>query len=124
MIITNHSDRFTAYFATMSVRSFSKVDNTIFSSDNNHALPTNASEESLDTLLTNGIKGHALSAKLSHVLSSSYADSDVRDSLQLIDAHLINNTMEARRRVRADVQHSLLEADAHIMQRFGNIAHV
>ena len=65
-----------------------------------------------------------LSNKLSSVLSSSYADSEIRDALQVLDRYQIKNTPETRRAIRLDVQKEAIERHGDIIRDFSQVAEV
>lgn len=69
-------------------------------------------------------RSSALQARISDVLSSSYSDIDIRDSLKTLDLHDINNTPESRRNLRLQVQQELIQCDGEIIQDFGQVAEV
>ena len=83
--------------------------------------------EELDDKLTTSStsqKASILSTKISSVLSSTYADSDIRDALQILDAKQAKNTLETRRAVRLDVQKEVIERNGDIINNFGEVAEV
>ena len=83
--------------------------------------------EELDEKLTTSStsqKANVLSSRISSVLSSSYADSDIRDALQILDSNKIQNTLETRRAVRLDVQKEVIERNGDIVKDFGEVAEV
>ncbi|KAK6596985.1 hypothetical protein H4I96_09637 [Botrytis cinerea] len=63
-----------------------------------------------------------LSSKVTSVLSASYADSDIRDALSLLDKRGIQNTAETRRQLRLDVQKEVIESNGDIIREFGHVA--
>lgn len=65
-----------------------------------------------------------LSSKVTSVLSASYADSDIRDALSLLDKRGIQNTAETRRQLRLDVQKEVIESNGDIIREFGHVAEV
>jgi len=65
-----------------------------------------------------------LSSKVSSVLSTSYADSDFRDALLLLDERGVLNTTETRRQLRLDVQKELIDSNGEIIAEFGKVAEV
>ena len=69
-------------------------------------------------------RSNALANKLSSVLSASYADSEIRDALRILDDKQVRNTAEARRRVRLDVQKEVIERNGDIIKDFGQVAEV
>lgn len=66
----------------------------------------------------------ALSNKLNSVLSASYADSDIRGALEILDGRGIQNTPETRRQLRLDVQKEVIDSNGKIVQDFGKVAEV
>lgn len=66
----------------------------------------------------------ALANKLTSVLSSSYADSDIRDALETLDARGVQNSAETRRQLRLDVQKEVIDCNGEIIQDFGKVAEV
>ena len=69
-------------------------------------------------------KANALSTKLATVLSSSYADSEIREALRLLDIRNVNNAKDSRRTLKANVQKEVIDADEHIIDDFGKVAEV
>jgi len=66
----------------------------------------------------------ALSTRITSVLSSSYADLDIRDALETLDARGIQNTPEARRNLRLDVQREIIQCNGEVVRDFGRVAEV
>lgn len=66
----------------------------------------------------------ALSNRLTSVLSASYADSDIRDSLETLSIREIHNTAGTRRQLRLDVQKEVVDSNAEIVRDFGKVAEV
>ncbi|OAX83112.1 hypothetical protein ACJ72_02537 [Emergomyces africanus] len=64
----------------------------------------------------------ALSNKLNSVLSASYADSDIRGALEILDNRGIQNTPEIRRQLRLDIQKEVIDSNGRIVQDFGKVA--
>lgn len=71
-----------------------------------------------------GQRSVALSNKLSGVLSVSYADSEIRDALHLLDLKNVQNTPDLRRSIRFDLQKDVIECNSSIVQEFGQVAEV
>lgn len=65
-----------------------------------------------------------LSSKVTSVLSTSYADSDFRDALLLLDERGVANTAETRRKLRLDLQKELIDSNGEIITEFGKVAEV
>lgn len=63
-----------------------------------------------------------LQARVTSVLSASYADLDIRDALAILDARDTHNTPELRRRFRLDVQEELIKCNGEVVQDFGRVA--
>ena len=69
-------------------------------------------------------KSTAFSNRITEVLTSSYADLEIRDALENLDASGFENTPEARRQLRSDVQMDMLRCNGEIVKDFGNVAKV
>lgn len=67
-------------------------------------------------------KSNALQNRITSVLSASYADLEIRDALNVFDQRNLNNTAEARRNLRLDVQEELIQCNGEIVQDFGQVA--
>ncbi|CZS98370.1 related to COG6-conserved oligomeric golgi complex [Rhynchosporium agropyri] len=67
-------------------------------------------------------RSNPLASKVTSVLSASYADSDIRDALTLLDQRDIQNNAETRRQLRLDVQKEVLESNGDIIEEFGHVA--
>lgn len=65
-----------------------------------------------------------LSSKVTAVLSTSFADTDFRDALQLLDERGVVNNPETRRRLRLDLQKELIDSNGDIISQFGKVAEV
>lgn len=65
-----------------------------------------------------------LSSKVTSVLSTSYADSEFRDALALLDSRGLQNTAETRRRLRLDLQKEVIDSNGQIINEFGRVADV
>ncbi|PVH99056.1 oligomeric Golgi complex subunit 6 [Periconia macrospinosa] len=65
---------------------------------------------------------NALSARITSVLSASYADLEIRDALETLDARQIQNTAETRRQLRLDVQREVVRCNGDIVKDFGQVA--
>lgn len=70
------------------------------------------------------LRSNPLSAKVTGVLSASYADSDIRDALMLLDKRSLENNPETRRQLRLDVQKEVIESNGDIIREFGHVAEV
>lgn len=67
-------------------------------------------------------RSNALQNRITTVLSTSYADLEIRDALSILDERGVQNTPEARRNLRLDVQQELIECDGAIVQDFSKVA--
>jgi hypothetical protein len=67
---------------------------------------------------------NALSSRITSVLSASYADLEIRDALETLDARRVQNTAETRRQLRLDVQKEVIECNGEIIKDFGQVAEV
>jgi hypothetical protein len=97
--------------------------------EKNNSLPTDRTDalavSSPSTLFGGALpRSAALSNKLTTVLSSSYADLDIRDALGILDDRKIKNSAETRRQLRLDVQREIIECNGEIIREFGEVANV
>jgi len=69
-------------------------------------------------------RSNPLSSKVTSVLSASYADSDIRDALSLLDKQGRANTSETRRQLRLDIQREVIESNGDIIREFSHVAEV
>jgi len=69
-------------------------------------------------------RSNPLATKVTSVLSSSYADADIKDALALLDKRGIKNNPETRRQLRLDVQKEVIESNGSIIREFGHVADV
>lgn len=67
---------------------------------------------------------NALSARITSVLSASYADLEIRGALETLDERSTQNTAETRRHIRLDVQKEVIECNGEIIRDFGQVAEV
>ncbi|KAK4539562.1 hypothetical protein LTR36_010839 [Oleoguttula mirabilis] len=67
-------------------------------------------------------RSNALQNRITSVLSALYADLEIRDALSILDDQGLQNTAEARRNLRLDVQQELIECNGGIVQDFGKVA--
>ena len=70
------------------------------------------------------LRSNPLSSKVTSVLSASYADSDIRDALALLDKKGLENNPETRRQLRLDVQKDVIGSNGDIIREFGHVAEV
>ncbi|KAI3319939.1 oligomeric complex COG6 [Xylariaceae sp. AK1471] len=69
-----------------------------------------------------GRSTNPISSKVTTVLSTSYADSEFREALTLLDERGISNSAETRRQLRLDVQKEVIESNGQIITEFGRVA--
>ena len=69
-------------------------------------------------------KTNAFANKITSVLSTSYADSEIRDALHTLDRRNVQNTVETRRGLRLDVQEEVIRRNGDIIRDFGQVAEV
>lgn len=67
-------------------------------------------------------RSNALQNRITSVLSASYADLEIRDALSILDERGLQNTADARRNLRLDVQEELIQCNGEIVQDFGKVA--
>ncbi|KAL8378316.1 hypothetical protein RB599_008222 [Gaeumannomyces hyphopodioides] len=86
------------------------------------ATPTSATGASSGS--PTALKGslNPLSSKVTSVLSTSYADSEFRDALALLDSRGLQNSAETRRRLRLDLQKEVIDSNGQIINEFGRVA--
>jgi hypothetical protein len=65
-----------------------------------------------------------LSSKVTSVLSTSYADTEFREALTLLDERGILNSAETRRQLRLDLQKEVIDSNGEIIDEFGKVAEV
>ncbi|KAI1362390.1 oligomeric complex COG6 [Xylaria arbuscula] len=63
-----------------------------------------------------------ISTKVTSVLSTSYADSEFREALVLLDDRGISNSAETRRQLRLDIQKEVIDSNGQIINEFGRVA--
>lgn len=83
----------------------------------------------MDSLLSPGVgpqgpqpRTNALQTRVTNVLSASYADLDIRDTLSILDSRGVTNSSETRRNFRLDVQEELIQCNGEIVSDFGRVA--
>ncbi|KAI9727293.1 MAG: Golgi transport complex subunit 6 [Chrysothrix sp. TS-e1954] len=64
----------------------------------------------------------ALTSKITGILSSTYADSEIRTSLETLDARGVKNTPETRRNLRLDVEKEIIQCNAEVINDFGVVS--
>ncbi|KAH8592377.1 oligomeric Golgi complex subunit 6 [Bisporella sp. PMI_857] len=79
-------------------------------------------ESSPDASTPQALRSNPLSTKVTSVLSASYADSDIRDALSLLDQKGLTNNAATRRQIRLDVQKEVIESNRDIIREFGHVA--
>lgn len=90
----------------------------------NHSGLNGGFEPPLSPTGQNVTRSNPLSAKATSVLSAQYADSDIRDALDLLDKRGLENTAETRRQLRLGVQKEVIESNGDIIHEFGHVAEV
>lgn len=83
--------------------------------------------QDIDPLGTDGSsakRSNALSNRLTNVLSSSYADTEIRDALRLFDARYSDKELEHEIDLRYETQKEVIEANARIIDDFSKVAQV
>ncbi|KAK3689979.1 oligomeric complex COG6-domain-containing protein [Podospora appendiculata] len=83
-------------------------------------MPSRDSSDPLSPTLTKG--PNPLSSKVASVLSTSYADTEFREALALLDERGAQNTAETRRRLRLDLQKEVIDSNGDIINEFGKVA--
>jgi conserved oligomeric Golgi complex subunit 6 len=67
---------------------------------------------------------NAISNKLTSVLSRSYIDPEIRDTLSILDTRGTINDSNTRRRLWLDAQKEVIDCNGAIVQDFGQVAEV
>lgn len=65
---------------------------------------------------------NAFSSKVTAVLATSYADSEFRDALSLLDERGITNSAATRRQLRLNIQKEVIESNGDIISEFGKVS--
>ncbi|KAL9598785.1 MAG: hypothetical protein Q9219_004283 [cf. Caloplaca sp. 3 TL-2023] len=81
-----------------------------------------ALSESYDDRSLSNHRSHTLTNKLTSILSVSYADSEIREALRLLDVKNVKNTPDFRRRLHLDLQKEVIECNGSIVKDFGQVA--
>ncbi|KAL5597055.1 hypothetical protein BROUX41_006278 [Berkeleyomyces rouxiae] len=63
-----------------------------------------------------------LTSKVTSVLSTSFADSEFRDTLALLDSRGLVNTPDTRRQLRLGLQKEIIDSNGVILDDFGRVA--
>lgn len=66
----------------------------------------------------------ALSTKLASVLSTPYADSEIREALRLFDLRDVASDDWSRQNLKALAEKEVIDCDARIVDDFGHVAEV
>lgn len=91
------------------------------------SLRTDSATQDVDILGTDGSsakRSTALSNKLTNALSSSYADTEIRDALRLFDARYGDRNLDHEVDLRYETQKEAIEANARIIDDFSKVAQV
>ncbi|GAM85520.1 hypothetical protein ANO11243_035270 [Dothideomycetidae sp. 11243] len=65
---------------------------------------------------------NALQTRIATVLSASYADLEISEALQTLDARGVQNTAETRRNLRLELQQELIASNGQVVKDFGAVA--
>lgn len=69
-------------------------------------------------------RSNAFSTRITSVLSTSYADLDLRNALDTLDSRDFANTQDNRRNLRLDLQQEVIRCNGDIIKDFGQVAEV
>lgn len=84
-----------------------------------------AVDGSAQTPTASSFKGaNPFSSKITAVLATSYADSEFRDALSLLDDRGIANSAATRRQLRLHLQKEVIDSNGDIISEFGKVADV
>lgn len=91
------------------------------------SLPHNSINVDVDT--TDGDsgsakRGNALSNKLTNILSFSYADTEIRDALRLLDGRFGATDVDGDFDLKYEAQREVIEANGRIIDDFSRVAKV
>lgn len=64
------------------------------------------------------------SSKITAVLATSYADSEFRDALSLLDERRLINSAATRRQLRLHLQKEVIDSNEDIIAEFGKVSDV
>lgn len=64
------------------------------------------------------------SSKVTAVLATSYADSEFRDALSLLDERGITNSAATRRQLRLRLQKEVIDSNGDVIAEFGKVSDV
>lgn len=67
-------------------------------------------------------RSNALTSRITTVLSASYADLEIRDVIETLDARKFLNTQDSRRDLRLDLQQEVIACNGEIIKDFGEVA--
>lgn len=82
-------------------------------------------DSSVQTPTASSFKGaNPFSSKVTTVLATSYADSEFRGALSLLDDRGIANSAATRRQLRLHLQKEVIESNGDIISEFGKVADV
>ena len=97
---------------------------TVYSQGRTPSLPQNGASTSGPAVGTASRGANALSTRITSVLSASYADLEIRDAIETLDARGVKNTAEMRRQIRLQVQKEVIQCNGEIIRDFGDVAEV
>ena len=94
------------------------------STDYDSGLLTSSIDDVPSTPTGTSQRSSALSNKLTSILSTSFADGEIREVLKTLDARKIQNSADTRRNLRLDVQKEVIDCNGDIIKDFGQVAEV
>ncbi len=97
---------------------------TVYAQGRASALPQNGTAPASPAVGTASRGANALSTRITSVLSASYADLEIRDAIETLDAREVQNTAETRRQIRLQVQKEVIQCNGEIVKDFGEVAEV
>lgn len=74
--------------------------------------------------LSSAKRNNVLTSKLTSVLSSSYADSEIRDALRVFDGRYGRDELDSEFDLKYETQREVIEANARIIKDFSEVAKV
>ncbi|RKF61444.1 Conserved oligomeric Golgi complex subunit 6 [Erysiphe neolycopersici] len=78
--------------------------------------------ESYDNPSASSRGQYLLASKVNSILSMSYADSDIKDALCILDTRGLSNTNATRRQLRYDIQKEVIKSNGFIIEELGYVS--
>ena len=69
-------------------------------------------------------RNNALANKIAGVLSTSFANADIRDAIEVLDQQDFHSTPETRRQFKLNIQKEVIDCNGEVIIAFGEVAEV